>query len=309
MSNRYVRSELSDPGGAAAPRTMAETTDYYQLLGVDATASAEAIKRAYRRRARASHPDHNPGSMEAEEEFKLLQRAYSVLSHPDRRRAYDAARYDPFDLGGLDGVLRPTMNRSTSSPAGGHDGADPLFSFFFGDEPASGTGRGGDVEAHVRLTFDQALRGGKTDVRLSGGESIRLTVPKGVRSGLKVRIRGHGRPGSGGQRGDLFVTFRVDPSPRYRREGDNLHVVETVSAVEAMLGTTRSITSAYGQTLKVQIPPGTQPGERLRLRGQGIATERRAGDLFVEVQVTVPRELSEEQRAELAETARRLGLL
>ncbi len=288
--------------------SMAETTDYYQLLGVDETASAEAIKRAYRKLARASHPDRNPGDVESEERFKLLQIAYSVLSHPERRRAYDVSRHDPFGLGGgFDGVLRPNVGRGSAFNRS--EGFDPLFSFFFGDETAARAERGADVEAHVRLTFDQALRGGKTDVHLSDGDPIRLTVPKGVRSGLKVRVRGHGRPGSTGERGDLFVTFRVDPSPRFRREGDNLHVVETVSAIEAVVGTTRSITNAYGQTIKVHIPPGTQPGERLRLRGQGVVTKQRTGDLFVEVQVTVPRELSDEQRKTLADTARRLGLL
>ena len=286
---------------------MAETTDYYQLLGVDETASAEAIKRAYRSLARESHPDRNPGDIEAEEQFKLLQVAYSVLSHPERRRAYDVARRDPFGLGGgLDGVLRPSVRGSSFNRT---DGFDPLLSFFFGDDSTPRSAPGTDVEAHVRLTFDQSLRGGKTEVRLTDGEPIRLTVPKGVRSGLKVRVRGHGRPGPSGERGDLFVTFRVDPSPRFRREGDNLHVIETVSAIEAVVGATRSLTNAYGQTVKVHIPPGTQPGERLRLRGQGVVTKLRAGDLFVEVQVTVPRELSDEQREELAATARRLGLL
>ena len=96
---------------------------------------------------------------------------------------------------------------------------------------------------------------------------------------------------------------------RFRREGDNLHVIETVSALEAILGTTRSITNAYGQTMKVHIPPGTQPGERLRLRGQGVETATRRGDLFVEVQVTVPRSLTDAQREALAACARDSGLI
>ena len=286
---------------------MAETTDYYQLLEVDEAASAEAIKGAYRRLARASHPDRHPGDVEAEERFKMLQAAYSVLSHPGRRRAYDIARLAPFGLaGGLDGVRRPPVDRDVSFR---RDGVDPLFSFFSGEVRDLRSAQSLDVEAHVRLTFDQALRGGQTDVCLSDDESIRLTVPKGVRSGLKVRVREHGRTGPSGERGDLFVTFRVDPSPRFRREGDNLHLVETISAIEATIGAVRSITNAYGQTVKVHIPPGTQPGERLRLRGQGVVTRQRTGDLFVEVHVTVPRELSDETREALAEAARQLGLL
>ncbi len=283
---------------------MAEVTDYYLLLGVAESATADAIKRAYRSLARESHPDRNPGDPGAEERFKTVQKAYHVLSDPGLRQAYDDARRDPF--GGLDGIARPATGRT--SPFGMVDGFDPLVSLFFGDEAAAGD-RGADIEAQVRLTFDQALRGGTTEVRMATGETVRLTVPKGVRSGLKVRVRGRGKAGAGGQRGDLYVTFRVDPVARFRREGDNLHVVEIVSAIEAMLGTTRSITNAYGQTIKVHIPPGTQPGERLRLRGQGVETSTRHGDLFVEVQVTVPRSLTEEQREALAAAAREIGLL
>ena len=286
---------------------MAEVTDYYHLLGVPDTAAPEAIKRAYRSLARDSHPDRNPHDPEAEERFKLIQVAYQVLSDDRQRLQYDQTRRAPF--GSLDGELGA---RSQSSGGLGFGPiSDPLVSLFFGEEPSISTRAtpGADVETQVRLSFDQALRGGTTEVRMSDGQTVRLTVPKGVRSGLKVRVKGRGRVGGAGERGDLYVTFRVDPVARFRREGDNLHVIEIVSALEAILGTTRSITNAYGQTMKVQIPPGTQPGERLRLRGQGVETASRRGDLFVEVQVTVPRSLSDVQRNALAEAARRVGLL
>ena len=272
---------------------MAQTTDYYQLLGVDETASAAAIKRAYRVLARQSHPDHNPGDSYAEDRFKRIQAAYQILSDPERRQTYDALRRDPL-----------AMAFRAAGAFGGSGGLDPLV---FGKE--GGPAPGADVEAQIRLTFDQALRGGTTEVRLGGGETVRLSVPKGVRSGLKVRVRGRGKASASGTRGDLYVTYRIDPNPRFRREGDNLHIVETISAIEAVLGTARSITSAYGQTIKVQVPPGTQPGERLRLRGQGVVTQDRAGDLFVEVQVTVPRDLTDAQREALQKTAEDIGLL
>ena len=260
------------------PRPMPQDTDYYGLLDVDVSASAEAVKQAYRRVARACHPDRDP-TEGAEERFKRVQQAYTVLSDPTLRQAYDRERLDPFSLLG--------------------GGASP---------PNARVGRA-DVEAQVRLTFDQALRGGTTEVRVPGGDAVRLGVPVGVRSGLTVRVRGWGRTTATGERGDLYVTFRVDPSPQFRREGENLHIVETISAIEAIVGTVRSITNAYGQTIKVHIPPGTQPGERLRLRGQGIATKRRTGDLFVEVQVTVPRSLTDAQRGALEQAARDAGLL
>ena len=282
------------------PALMPEATDYYLVLGVPERAGPEAIKRAYRALARESHPDRHPGDAEAEERFKRVQAAYQVLSDPALRRAYDRTRRSwawAHDAQTWTGH---------GPPFSGADDLDPLTSFFFGDDaPRIGL----DIETQVRLTFDQALRGGRTDVQAGTGEPVRLTIPQGVRSGLKVRLPERGRTGADGRRGDLYVSFRVDPSARFRREGDNLHVIETISAVEAMLGTTRSITNAYGQTVRVHIPCGTQPGERLRLRGQGVVTRKRTGDLFVEVQVTVPRSLTAEQRDALERTARDLGLL
>ena len=261
---------------------MTQDTDYYVLLDVDASASAEAVKQAYRRVVRACHPDRDR-SEGAEERFKRVQEAYGVLSDPHLRQAYDRKRLDPFSLM-AGGVGRP------------------------GAPPGARVGRA-DVEAQVRLTFDQALRGGTTEVRVPGSETVRLGVPVGVRSGLTVRVRGRGRTTLAGERGDLYVTFRVEQSPQFRREGEDLHRVETISAIEAIVGTVRPITNAYGQTIKVHIPPGTQPGERLRLRGQGVATKRRVGDLFVEVQVTVPRSLTDAQRGALEAAARDAGLL
>ncbi len=297
---------------------MAEVSDYYQTLEVEETAAPDAIKKAYRRLARAYHPDRNPGDPSAEDRFKAVQEAYETLSDEKRRKAYDRERhvgpsrgpggFDASSFGGFDAesAFRGARSGSTFS---GADGFDPLFSFFFSGENAQRAAPLHDVETELKLTFDQALRGGRTEVRLPDGETVRLAIPRGVRSGLKVRVRGHGETDASGARSDLYVTFRVEPSPRFRREGDHLHIVEAVSAIEAIVGTTRPITNAYGQTVKVQIPPGTQPGERLRLRGQGVATDAKAGDLFVEVQVVVPRELTKTQRDALAATARETGLL
>ncbi|MDX1419341.1 MAG: J domain-containing protein [Rubricoccaceae bacterium] len=302
---------------------MAEITDYYQALEVDEGASAEDIKKAYRRLARANHPDRNPDDPGAEERFKAVQEAYEVLSDPEKRKAYDRARRNPFagygpgfGAGGPGGNGAEYVDLSDLFSGGAQGFADgggfgDFISQIFDEPPRRRRpARGRDVETQVKLTFDQALRGGKTELRVGDGEPLRLTIPKGVRSGFKIRLRGRGRPGpGGGEAGDLYVTFRVEPSPRFRREGDTLHVVETVSAMEAILGTTRAITNAYGKTVKVTIPPGTQPGERLRLRGQGVETAKRAGDLYVEVQVSIPRHLTDEQRAGLEACARKHGIL
>lgn len=294
---------------------MTQITDYYRTLGVGEEAKADEIKRAYRRLAREHHPDRNPGNPDAEDRFKAVQEAYAVLSDVEKRRHYDRARRNPFvqahpfaGVGGNghaydapgSGPLSDLFRRAEAFDAGG------LFDEVFGPARAS---RGRDVELQVPLSFEQALHGGKTDVHLPEGDTVVLPIPQGVRSGVKLRLKGRGRPGPTGEPGDLYVVFRVEPSARFRREGDDLHLVETITVMEAVLGTTRAIANAYGKTVKVQMPPGTQPGERLRLRGQGVQTKEHVGDLYVEVHVAIPRHLTEEQRAGLERCARDLGIL
>lgn len=280
---------------------MAELKDYYQLLGVAEHVQPDALKRAYRTLARTYHPDCNPGDVAAAERFKGVLEAYEVLSDPVRRHQYDQLRHSPLGL---------FAGSFMGGPPGGVDD-------FFGrlvdeykqafDETQHRSKA--DFDAQVGLTFEQALQGGKTQITLPDGQVAHVTVPKGVRDGLTIRLKGKGPARSGSQRGNLYVTFRVAADPRFRREGEHLHITETVSALEATLGTTRAITNAYGRTIKLTIPPGTQPGERFRLRGQGVATCKHAGDLFVEIAVSVPRELTDEQRERLRAAAEEAGLL
>ena len=263
---------------------MAEITDHYHTLDVSETASAAEIKRAYRVLARACHPDRNEGDLVAAERFRTIQQAYETLADPASRAEYDHVRRYPFS-GGVPplGEMRESLFR------------------------ASGRSAPRDAEAEVRLSFERALAGGTADVRLRDGSTVPIPIPRGVRSGVKMRFRGRASGVSGA--GDLYVTFRVAPSPRFRREGHDLHIVEPVSVVEALLGTSRTITNAYGRGIKATIPPGTQPGERLRLRGQGVQTPEHRGDLYVEVRVTVPRSLTDEQREALAACVREIGLM
>src|SRR5690606_2111698 len=289
----------------------AELKDYYELLGVNEYAQPEEVKRAYRKHAHICHPDRNPGAPVAAERFKGVLEAYEVLSDPVRRQQYDLLRRAPLNAFGR----LPTS--AAFGRVDGHIAEDNVLGGLFGrlvdeyrqalDETHRRPSEHFDTQ--VRLTFDQALRGGKTVLTLPDGRTVHVTVPKGVRDGLTIRLKGKGPRADATRRGDLYVTFRVTPDPRFRREGEHLHVTETISALEATLGTTRSITNAYGRTIKLPVPAGTQPGERLRLRGQGVATCKHAGDLFVEIAVSVPRELTEEQRARLRRAAAEAGLL
>lgn len=266
---------------------MAEISDHYKTLDVAETASAAEIKRAYRTLARAFHPDRSGGDAASLRRFRSIQEAYEVLSDQKARSAYDSLRHHGFAFFGNGG------------------GQHEAYARFFG---AKAPEANPDAEAEVRLSFEESLMGGKAEIRVPDGSTAMIPIPKGVRSGVKVRFKGRGLTSPEG-RGDLYVMFRVAPSARFRREGNDLHIVEPISVMDALLGTNRAITNAYGRNIKIQIPPGTQPGERLRLRGQGVQTASKRGDLYVEVQVTVPRSLTPEQRAELTECVHRIGLV
>jgi molecular chaperone DnaJ/curved DNA-binding protein len=324
---------------------MPQTKDYYDILGVDEDASAKDIKKAYRDLARKYHPDRNPDKPDAEEKFKEIQEAYSVLSDEEKRKEYDTRRRyggGPGGPGGFGGY-GPNGGQSYRSPDGGFNvrfeqggegpggfggGIGDIFSSIFGGGGRGGTrtqdpfgsGRGGagrrqqqapgrDIETTMRLSFDEALRGGKRRVTLPDGEKVRINIPKGVRNGFKIRLRGRGKHGPRGDRGDLYVTFRVADHPRFRRKGDDLYLTEEVNALEAMLGTERRIPTPYGQRIKITIPKGTQPGEKLRLRGQGVQTDKGTGDLYVEIDVTIPENLTESQLKKLRNVAEDTNLV
>lgn len=319
---------------------MPQTKDYYDILGVDEDADAKEIKKAYRNLARKYHPDRNPDKPNAEEKFKEIQEAYSVLSDEEKRKEYDTRR--KFGGGGFGGGFGGNGGRSGAyrSPEGfnvrfeqgrgaeGFGGLGDIFSSIFGGgarggqtrtrDPFGGAqqqqrqprhGQGQDVETKLRLSFDEALRGGKREITLPDGEQVRIDIPQGVRSGFKIRLRGRGQHGPTGQRGDLYVTFEVMDHPRFRRKGDDIYLTESITAMEAMLGTERRIPTPYGQRIKLTIPAGTQPGEKLRLRGQGVKTDKGTGDLYVEVDVRIPENLSESQRSALREAAQQANLM
>ncbi len=307
--------------------------DLYDILGVDEDASKQDIKKAYRDLARKHHPDRNPDDPDAEERFKRIQKAYSILSDEEKRQQYDARRQFGGGVGGMNGGGRGSWSRGGAGGPeihfeqrgfddafGGQGGLGDIFESFFGGR-GRGSGdpfaqqrtsgrqqshrqRGGqDVETKLRLSFDEALQGGRKQVELPTGESIRLRIPTGVRNGYKIRLKGRGQPGPTGTRGDLYVTFEVGDHPRFRRKGDDIHLTETIGAFEAMLGTERRIPTPYGQRIKLTIPAGTQPGEKLRLKGQGVKTDDGQGDLYVKIDVTIPSDLTEEQRETLRTVA------
>jgi len=270
------------------------------VLGVDRSASAKDIKKAYRKLAQQYHPDTNPGDEAAETRFKEVSEAYDVLSDPKVREEYDQAR-DAFARGAWAG-----------SPGGGaqyvrFEDLGDLGSMFggFGIGDLFGRGRrgpqkGADLEGEMTLGFHDAIDGTTRTLTVQGPEGprdVQVKIPPGVEDGQRIRVKGKGRPGAdGGPRGDLYVRVHVAPHPLFTRTGRNLEVTVPLTYAEAALGANITVPTLDGK-VTLRIPAGTSGGKTFRVTGKGIATRKGAGDLLVTVEVAVPETLTDEQRS------------
>ena len=316
--------------------------DFYAVLGVSKDADAAAIKKAYRKKAKELHPDRHPDDPTAEDRFKAVGEAYSVLNDPEQRQQYDAiramgsggARFSAGQGGasgaGFDDVFSAMFGgaggRAGGFPGAGGGGANPdlddiLRMFNQGGGPGGPAGfsagpRGGeDVTARTRITFRQAALG--TEVTASvEGRSVTARIPAGVHDGQKIRLRGKGRPGQGGgPAGDLLLLLQVDPHPVWSMDGKNLRLTVPVAFDEAVLGTTLEVPLLDGGSVRMKVPAGTPSGRVLRARGKGLATSKGTGDLLVTLEVAVPshvegaaKQAVEDLRAALGDEDPRAGL-
>ncbi|WP_313555579.1 DnaJ C-terminal domain-containing protein [Miniimonas arenae] len=305
--------------------------DFYATLGVAKDADEAAIKKAYRKLARRYHPDQNPGDTKAEATFKEIGEAYSVLSDPEQRKQYDGLRAmagggprftagagGPGGAGGFEDVFSGMFGgggagggggqRVRYSTAGGAGGFEDILSGMFGGAQGfggagggrragfGGPERGADLTATLTLPFRTAVEGGEMGVKVEG-RSMTVRIPAGVRDGQKIKLRGKGRPGSGGgENGDLIVTVTVSPHPVFGIDGHNLTVTVPVTFPEAALGATIAVPTFDGGTVRVKVPPGSPSGKRLRVRGRGVVTPKATGDLIVTIEVVVPERLTDEAR-------------
>ncbi len=311
--------------------------DFYAILGVPQDADDAAIKKAYRKLARAHHPDKNPGDAAAEQRFKDVGEANSVLSDPEKRREYDAVRQ----------MARGGARFTAGGPGGGNGGFDDVFSSMFGGGGRGGGARvrystgggqpdledilggmfgggagpayggagfrapqgprkGADLTARTSLSFRDAVEGATVTLGTTGGGQITTRIPAGVKDGQKIRLRGKGQPGeSGAPAGDLILTVAVEKHPVFGREGDNLTLELPVTFAEATLGATVAVPTLDGSTVKVRVAPGTPSGRVLRIKGRGVPVKGKPGDLMAKVSIVVPQRLSDEAMAAV-ETLRAL---
>jgi DnaJ-class molecular chaperone len=295
--------------------------DHYQTLGVNRTASAEEIRKAYRDLARKYHPDLHPDDEAAKEKFKQVQSAFDVLNEPSKREMYDryGSSFEGVGAGGPGGG----GSWSGGGPFPGGSGEIDLESLFgggggFGDLFGRGRGTRGrrrpaqvpgeDITASITIPFRISIDGGKTDVRIERGgkiETISVTIPQGLPDGARMRLRGQGLPGTGGgPAGDLVLQVHVEPHPVFHRAGDTLEVTLPVSLSEAIEGAKVDLPTPWG-TIVLRIPPGTSSGKKLRAAGMGVHHGNGAkGDLIAEVQIMLPLSGDPGIRARLAEAAK-----
>lgn len=280
--------------------------DYYELLGVKKDATAEVIKKAYRKLAVKYHPDKNAGDKQAEERFKEISEAYAVLSDTEKRKQYDQFGADGFH-----------QKFSQEDIFKGFDINDLLREMGFGGAGRGGSGfgrgargarQGEDLAMEVQVTLREAALGGEKRVGFQHGgqrEDLSLKIPAGIEDGAQLRVKGKGSAGAGGgPAGDLYLTIRVGGDPDFTRDGDDLTVERQIRFSEAVLGTTLDVPT-MDTPKRIKVPAGVQSGTKIRLKGCGITRRGGSGkgDLYVKIEVKVPELVTGEQKKLLEQLA------
>ena len=318
---------------------MAAKQDYYELLGVAKNADATAIKKAYRKLAKKYHPDTNTGDPTAEQKFKEVTEAYSILSDPEKRKLYDQFGHAAFDGSMPEGGAYGYGNAGGAQNGGyqefhfnGQDMGD-IFGDIFGNmfhgqsgsfggqgfHSQSGFGgfggrstqaKGSDLHSEVSVSFEEAAFGCDRVMRLSDPsgngvtQTLKVHVPAGIEDGKNIRLKGKGNPGfNGGPAGDLFLKVNVASKPGFERKGMDIYTTANIPFTTAVFGGEAKVTTLYGDVI-CKIPEGTQSGRKIRLKGKGIVSMKDSavhGNQYVTVQIQVPQNLSPEAKEKLRE--------
>ena len=284
-----------------------EFIDYYKALGVDKNATPEDIKKAYRKLARKHHPDLNPNDKEAHKKFQQLNEANEVLSDPEKRKKYDQYGKDWQHAEQFEQARQAQQQRTGREKFSGDFSESEFSDFFssmFGDMGGSGFRqrqtkfRGEDYHAELQLNLSDVSKTHQ-QVMTVNNKSIRITIPAGVENGQKIKIKGHGGPGiNGGPNGDLYISFQIINTTKFRRDGNDLHTTVDVDLYTAVLGGEIIIDTLDGK-VKVKVNPETQNGSKIKLKGKGFPLykkEAEFGDLVITFHIKTPTNLTDEQK-------------
>lgn len=297
---------------------MASSTDYYKTLGLEKGATADDIKKAFRKLAVKYHPDRNPNDKGAEDKFKEINEAYAVLSDPQKKEKYDTYGSSGFHQQYSQEDIFRNFDFGGTFKDMGMGGGEDIFSRLFGGSFGRGgrgnfrTGpqKGTDLEMETDISFRDAAQGAEKLIafrRNGKREELKVRIPAGVDNGSKIRISGKGGQGEGGgAQGDLYLIIRVLNDPVFTRDGGDLFVDRQISFSSACLGTSLDVPTLEGDK-RIKVAAGTQPGTKIRLKGCGLKPvgSNYKGDLYVKISVHVPESLNGEQKKLVEELARK----
>lgn len=285
-----------------------EYIDYYKILGVDKKASEDDIKKAYRKLARKYHPDLNPNDKGANKKFQQINEANEVLSDAEKRKKYDQYGNDWKHADQFEQAKQ--SRQQTNDPWGqtfsGDDGGGDFSSFFeslFGGGGSKSKSRqtkfrGQDINGDVQLNLTNVYTTNQQTFSVNG-KNIRITIPAGVENGQKIKIAGHGEPGTnGGPNGDLYITFTITNDTKFKRSGNDLYTSVDIDLYTALLGGDITI-DTLGAKIKLKVSPETQNGTKVRVKGKGFPVYKKEGDfgdLFVTYTIKLPTNLTEKQK-------------
>lgn len=303
--------------------------DPYKTLGVARGASADEIKKAYRKLAKKLHPDVNPGNKKVEQQFKETTAAYDLLSDAEKRRKFDSGEIDengnPKGFGGWGNARGYGGGAGAGARRGGPRAADvglddefaedlfrDFFNFGHGGAGAGRAGvkmRGADVTYKAEVPFLEAARGAKKRLTLSDGKNLDITIPPGTTDGQSLRLKGQGLPGQGGApNGDAYVEIAVKPHPYFEREGSDILLECPISLNEAVLGGQITVPTIDG-LVAMKVPKGSNTGTQLRLKGKGIADPKtgQRGDQYVRFVVVLPKQMDSDVEQAVERSAKQGG--
>jgi len=284
--------------------------DYYKLLEIDKSASADQVKKAYRKLARKYHPDVNPNDEEAHKKFQQINEANEVLSDPEKRKKYDAygenwQHADEFERQKQSQSQYQGQGQSGSySDFGGNfDGGDfsDFFSSMFGNQGKSrqqAQYKGQDYNAELQLNLRDIVSTQKQTITVNG-KNLRITVPAGIADGQVIKLKGHGAPGTNnGLSGDLFITFKIPDDPEFKRLNEDIYKTVSIDLYTAVLGGEITVETLDGK-VKLKVPEGTQNGTKVKLKNKGLPVYKKEGSfgsLIINYDIKIPVNLSEEQK-------------